>query len=92
MNAAEAEEIALAALTWLAGEDELLAMFLGASGLSPEDLKVRVADPELLAAVLDFLLMDDRWIRQFAHSTGHGESAPLAARQCLPGGALPNWT
>ena len=41
-------------LAFLAGEDEALGRFLTLSGIHPQDLRERVDDPLLLAAVLDF--------------------------------------
>ncbi len=88
----EAEALALQALGWIAGEDDLLSVFMGSAGLSSSDLKARASDPELLSAVLDFLLMDDAWVLRFAEASGHRPEAALQARAALPGGQLPNWT
>lgn len=92
MGRDEAEELALKALSWLASEDELLSVFMGSAGLSSDDLKARASDPDLLASVLDFLLMDDKWVLGFAEATGTQPDAPMRARAALPGGQLPNWT
>ncbi|MDM8166888.1 DUF3572 domain-containing protein [Roseovarius sp.] len=87
-----AEAIALQALGWLAGNDELLPVFLGASGASEADLRAGAEDPEFLGSVLDFLLMDDAWVLAFCADTGLDTSAPMAARAALPGGAQIHWT
>ncbi len=87
-----AETLALKALGWLAGNDELLPVFLGASGASVSDLRQRAADPDFLGAVLDFLLMDDAWVTAFCTAEGIACSDPMAARQLLPGGAQTHWT
>jgi hypothetical protein len=87
-----AEVLALEALGWLAGQDGMLEMFLGASGASRDELAARAGDPELLAAVLDFLLMDDATVLGFAAASGRTPEAVARARAALPGGALPNWT
>lgn len=92
MRQGEAETVALQALAWLAGQDELLPVFLGATGATLADLRDRAGDPELLAAVLDFLLMDDAWVAGFAASAGLAPGLPAAARAALPGGSLPDWT
>ena len=57
-----AEVLALEALSWLVGHDELLPVFLGATGAGEGDIRTRAKDPEFLASVMDFLLMDDAWI------------------------------
>lgn len=92
MQRENAETIALQALGWLAGNDELLPVFLGASGASQGDLRSGAGDPEFLASVLDFLAMDDAWITAFCDSAGLAYTVPMQARQALPGGDLPSWT
>lgn len=88
----DAETVGLRALAWLAAEEGLLDVFLGASGLAAEDLRHRAGEVEVLAAVLDFLLMDDRWVLDFAAEAGLPPEAVAQARAALPGGALPHWT
>ena len=80
MTTAEAERVALEALAWIASTDDLLDVFLGAG------------NPETLAAVLDFLCMDDAWIRAFGDAYGLAYDAPLRARSALPGGVQLHWT
>ncbi|HEV8033417.1 DUF3572 family protein, partial [Yoonia sp.] len=45
MQHEQAEVIALKGLAWLAGNDELCGVFLGASGGSVDDLRDRATDP-----------------------------------------------
>jgi hypothetical protein len=87
-----AEILAIEAISWLVGHDELLPVFLGATGASEADLRMRSKDPEFLASVLDFLLMDDAWIAEFCHSADYRMDFPMRARAALPGGAQVNWT
>jgi hypothetical protein len=87
-----AELLALRALAWLAGNEELLAVFMGSTGLAPEDLARQAAEPEFLGSVLDFLLMDDAWIVAFCDATGVRYDAPMQARAVLPGGEATHWT
>lgn len=87
-----AETLALKALGWLAGNDELLPVFLNASGASEADLRARIAEPEFLGSVLDFLMMDDAWVVAFCDGAGERYEAPMMARAALPGGAQINWT
>lgn len=84
--------LALQALGWIAGEDEILPTFLAATGASVADLKAHASDPDFLGAVLDFLLQDDRWVIAFCDSHGHPYTAPQSARMALPGGAETYWT
>jgi hypothetical protein len=52
---ADPATLALAALAWALGEPERAQRLLALTGLSPEDLRARAAEPALLAAVLGFL-------------------------------------
>ena len=92
MTEDRAETIAIEALGWLAAEEDLLPVFLGASGASMEDVKNRAGDPEFLGAVLDFLTMDDAWVVGFCDAAGLPYDAPRQARQALPGGGEVHWT
>ena len=87
-----AETLALQALGWLVGNDDLLPVFLWASGASEADVKANATDPAFLAAVLDFLLMDDAWIIAFCDSANVRYDKIAQARAALPGGAQMNWT
>ncbi len=92
MEQNSAETLALQALGWLVGNEELLPVFLGASGTSAADLKTRAQEPAFLAAVMDFILMDDAWVLAFCDQEGIAYSAPMAARAALPGGGEVSWT
>ena len=92
MKQENAETIGLQALAWLAGNDEILPVFLGSSGVSAADLRAGAEDPAFLASVLDFVTMDDAWVIAFCDSAGLPYEAPLAARRALPGGGEMHWT
>lgn len=87
-----AETTALQVLAWLAGNEELCPIFLGASGASKEDLVAGTGDPAFLAAVLDFVMTDDVWVMSCCDACKLDYSAPMAARQALPGGGEVHWT
>ncbi len=91
-SADAAETLALQSLAWLLGNDDLLPVFLGASGASEQDLRTRASDPEFLGSVLDFLMMDDAWVVGFCDAASIGYDQPMLARAALPGGAQVNWT
>ncbi len=78
--------MALAALGFLAGEPERLVRFLGASGMTPQDLRERAGEPVLLAAVLDHLLADESLLFLFAEAEEMHPAEVGAARRKLPGG------
>ncbi|MFC3117511.1 DUF3572 domain-containing protein [Jhaorihella thermophila] len=87
-----AETLALQALAWLVANDDLRPVFMGASGASEADLRERAGEPEFLASVLDFLLMDDAWVIGFCDTVGEPYERPMQARAALPGGAQVHWT
>lgn len=87
-----AETIALQALAWLAGQEDLLAVFMGATGADAQDLRAGTQDPAFQGAVLDFLLMDDDWVRAFSEDCALAPERLAAARAELPGGAQVHWT
>ena len=87
-----AEILALEVVGWLAADEELLPVYLGATGASEADMRARVSDPDFLGSALDFLMMEDRWVVAFCDHAGRGYDEPAAARAALPGGAAPNWT
>jgi len=82
-----AETLALKALTRIAGDAGTLERFLSLSGLELADLRERAAEPELLAAVLDFLLGDDEFLRDFCAVEEIDTKLVHAARRALPGAA-----
>jgi len=92
VNKERAEIIALQALAWLAGNDELCPVFLGATGGSGDDLRSRAAEPDFQASVLEFITMDDAWVMAFCDSIGLPYDMPLRARYALPGAEQINWT
>jgi len=92
MSRENALTLALQVLAWLAASDELLPVFLGASGAAPADLAARAVDEEFLAAVLDFLLLDDAWVIAFCAAGGHAPEDPARAQAVLAGPAGAHWT
>jgi hypothetical protein len=92
MERNSAETLAAEALAWIAADGDLLGVFLGSTGLSPDDLRARAAKPDFLASVLDFLLMDDGWVTAFCDATNRSYATPMQARASLPGGQTVNWT
>jgi hypothetical protein len=87
-----AETVGLVCLSWLIGNDDLLPVFMNATGASEADLRAGAGDPGFLASVLDFLLMDDAWILACCAAQGLPNDAPMRARAALPGGVDMHWT
>lgn len=87
-----AEHFAAQVLAWIAEDYDRLGSFLGWSGLSPADLRGRVNEPELLLAVIEFLLLDDAQLIEACRALDYPPTTPLFARAALPGGDDPHWT
>lgn len=87
-----AETVALKALGWLVTQDEVVSVFLGATGASVEDLRARAGDTDFLGAVLEFLTMDDAWVMAFCDANGFAYELPLEAAHQLLGAARSHWT
>lgn len=85
MQASAAETLALKGLTFLALDPSRMLRFMTASGSDLDDVRARAGDPELLAAVLDFLLSDDALLLEFAAREGIKAELLHAARRALPG-------
>lgn len=54
-----AERLALAALAWMATDDERLYPFLQATGVTPDTLRASASDPGFLAGILDYVMGDE---------------------------------
>ena len=87
-----AETVGLQALAWLAGNEDLLPVFLGSTGASEADVHNGATDPEFLGGLLDFLMMDDAWVIAFCDSISMPYERLMEARQSLPGGEQVHWT
>ncbi|WP_300014980.1 DUF3572 domain-containing protein [uncultured Roseobacter sp.] len=87
-----AEVFGIRLLGWLAGNEELLPVFLGATGAVESDLRAGATDPVFLGSVMDFVMMDDTWVVQACDTLGVGYDSVMRARQVLPGGEEVNWT
>lgn len=92
MQQETAETLALKVLVWLVGNEELLPVFLGSTGLGEQDLRARAGEPELLTAVLDFVTMNDEWVNDCATTVGLDPYDLSRARQAMPGGEQVHWT
>jgi hypothetical protein len=92
MTPDRAQVLALQVMGWIASNDEIFPQFVAVTGAGPADFRARISDPDFLAAVLDFLMQDDRWVVAFCDAAGHPYDAPQAARLALPGGAETYWT
>ena len=85
-------DVALKAITWLVGNEDLLPVFMGSTGADEASFREGVADAEFQASVLDFIMMDDAWVIAFCDQEGLPYDRLMQARGALPGGAQVNWT
>jgi hypothetical protein len=83
-NAREvAEIVAIQALSFLAGDSQLLGAFLAETGIGPETLRKSAANPQFLISVLDFILRDDATVKAFANASQLHPTNIAAAREAL---------
>jgi hypothetical protein len=54
-NHQDPEMLALSALSWTLADEARAQRLLALTGLTPEDLRLRLGDPAMLAAVIRFL-------------------------------------
>lgn len=85
MNEEMAQSIALQALSFIVKDNELLEQFLTNTGLTPQELKARVNEPELLGGVLDAILINDEVLLAFCNFSSLSPNTIILARQSLPG-------
>jgi hypothetical protein len=65
-----AENLAIQALGFMAGEPERLGTFLAATGIGPEMIRKAAADPSFLAGVLDHVCGDEALLIAVADHAG----------------------
>src|SRR5256885_11058488 len=83
-----AENVAVQALSFIAGDPERLGLFLAETGIGPETLRTAATDPHFLASVLDFVLRDDATVKAFAGAAQLHPTNVAAAHQAL---SDPQW-
>jgi uncharacterized protein DUF3572 len=81
-----ATELAIAALSFLAGEQERLERFLALSGLGPQSLRAAAREPSFLLGVLDHVASDESLLLAFANESGIDPQDVARARNALAGG------
>ena len=78
-----AEALALNALVWVLGDERRMERLLSLTGLTGDELRARLTDSHLLAAVLDFLASYEPDLIACADALGHRPDALIAARSAL---------
>lgn len=83
----DAETIGVDALTFLAGDPELLNRFLDVSGLTVEQLRSEATSPAFFVGLLDFILAHEPSVMAFAAAAGLDPQEVGQAREKLAGAA-----
>jgi len=83
---AAATELAIAALSFLAGETERLERFLALTGLGPQSLRAAAREPSFLLGVLDHVVADESLLLAFASENGIDPEDVGRARDALAHG------
>jgi hypothetical protein len=66
-----------------------IGRFLNVTGVAADELRARAGEPEFLAAVMDFLLGDDKLLMGFCDAEGLDPKDVHVARRALPGAHEP---
>jgi hypothetical protein len=75
INRTAAQDVAIAALTFITHDTDLLSRFLALSGIDPDGVRAAAAEPGFLAGVLDYVCGDEALLVAFAT---HSEIDPAA--------------
>ena len=92
MNREIAETRALEVLTWVLSQDDLIKVFMGATGASQDDFRSNTSNHEFLISILDFVLMDDNWVISCSKFMNIDPSQIQVIKMSLDGGQEVNWT
>ncbi|WP_241911907.1 DUF3572 domain-containing protein [Telmatospirillum siberiense] len=84
MTASDAEVVALRAVAWIFADDVLRDRFVALTGCGSDEVRLRLAQPAFLGAVLDFLLGNDADVIAFAEHAGLAPETMPLARSMLP--------
>ena len=82
-NADNAVALALSALSWTLSEGTRAERLLALTGLTPDDLRTRIAEPSVLAATLAFLEAHEPDLLACAEAIGVKPAEIVAARSLL---------
>ncbi len=92
MNEEQAKIVALQALTYLVGDEDVLQRFMDLSGSDAADLRQRADDPVMLAGVLDFFLGNEGQLLEMCQAMEFAAEEPANARRALLGGQYEEWS
>ncbi len=79
----DAEAVALNALVWVLSDEHRTERLIALTGLDGGEIRARLTDPSLLAAVLDFLAGHEPDLIACAQALGHRAETLIKARESL---------
>jgi len=85
------EAVAVAALGWIAGNEDMLNRFLALTGIEAGQVRQAAAEPGFLAGVLDFLLAHEPSLMAFCNETETDPDVVQRARERLLGNPGNEW-
>ena len=88
MNA-DGSSIAIAALSWISADGEMISRFCALSGIEPGQMRQAADEPGFLAGVLDFVLAHEPTLIRFCDDNAIEPAAVQRAHAELSGGAVP---
>jgi len=83
INRDEAENIAVSAFGFIAGEEERMGRFLAVSGLRPETIRSAASDPGFFAGILDYVVSDEPLLLALAQALNTKPEHIMAAHWTL---------
>jgi hypothetical protein len=82
---AAAEELAVAALSFIAAEPERLGRFLALTGMASDSIRAAAREPQFLVGVLDHVAGEEQLLLAFAAENQLDPEAVMRARDALAG-------
>ncbi|ABR59779.1 DUF3572 family protein [Sinorhizobium medicae] len=80
-----AEETAIAILTWLADEPELMSRFLALTGTDPTSLRSAIGEPGFMGGIVAFLMEHEPTLMAFCNKTHTSPEEVVRAHHALSG-------
>jgi hypothetical protein len=80
---ARADELAVAAFEFLAGDPARIARFFDMTGLTIDTIRTAAQEPRFFAGVLDYVISDEPLLLAFSRERGVDPNETVAARDIL---------
>lgn len=88
MNA-DGSSIAIAALSWISADGEMISRFCALTGIEPAQMRQAADEPGFLVGVLEFVLAHEPTLMRFCDDNAIEPEAVQRAHAELSGGAVP---